>query len=90
MICHCDACNYTFNAAVLHSKYDIPTRCPDCGKKTIGKGVAAVRAATDDEITEYEQDQQIVMEELYKELNGGLDDEVCIVPFPGRCEAHGA
>lgn len=52
--------------------------------------MAAVRAATDDEIAEYEHDQRVVMEELYEELNGGLCDEVRVVPFPGRCEANRA
>lgn len=70
MICHCDACNYTFEASVLHSKYDVPGRCPDCGKKTVGKNVPAVRPATKDEVTEYEREQKIVMEEMCEEMNG--------------------
>lgn len=70
MICHCDACNYTFEASILHSKYEVPTRCPDCGKKTVGVHMPAVRAATDIEIAEYEENQRIVMEELYEEMNG--------------------
>ncbi|MCD7825480.1 MAG: hypothetical protein LUH14_05910 [Clostridiaceae bacterium] len=70
MICHCDACQYTFNADLFHSKYDIPRRCPDCGKKTVGNKVPAVRAATEKEIEEYREDQRMVMEEMYEELNG--------------------
>ena len=74
MICHCDACHYTFNADLFHSKYDIPRRCPDCGKKTIGECVPAVRAATEREIEEYRENQRIVMEELSGQLV--LDDAV--------------
>lgn len=70
MICHCDACNYTFESSVLRTKYEVPTRCPDCGKKTVGKHMPAVRAATEDEIQEYEKEQRLVMEEMYEDLNG--------------------
>ncbi len=70
MICHCDACNYTFNADLLHSKYEVPRRCPDCGKQTVAKRVLAVRAATEEEIEEYRNNQRIVMDKIYKELNG--------------------
>ncbi|MCD7825925.1 MAG: hypothetical protein LUH14_08195 [Clostridiaceae bacterium] len=69
LICHCDACNYTFEAGVLHSKYEVPGRCPDCGKKTVN-GVAAVRAATDFEIADYWRIQKEIMEEISDELNG--------------------
>ncbi len=69
MICHCDACNYTFDASVLHGKDNIPTRCPDCGKKTVGYKVPAVRAASEEEVAEYIENQRLVMEELSEQLN---------------------
>lgn len=74
MICHCDACNYIFNAAVIRSKYAVPTRCPSCGKKTVGYHMPAVRVATEDEIQEYENGQRLVLEKICEEddLNGRL------------------
>lgn len=45
-IYHCDACNYTFESAVL------PDRCPDCGKQQFS-GIPAVRDATAKEIDKY-------------------------------------
>ena len=69
MICHCDVCHYTFDSSAFHSKPPVPKRCPDCGKMKCENGQPAVRAATDFEIKEYEEDQRIVMEELYEEMN---------------------
>lgn len=69
MICHCDACNYTFDTLSLHSKEELPTRCPDCGKKTVGHRSPAVRAATEAEIAEYWEDQRHVLEEMSALLN---------------------
>ncbi len=69
MICHCDACNYTFESPGLPGKYEIPGRCPDCGKKTVCN-MPAVRAATEMEIKDYEANQQIVLKELYEESIG--------------------
>lgn len=64
MIYHCDNCNYTFGSSILRNKYVIPTRCPDCGKQTARDGMPAVRAATEDEIASYEEDQRVIMAEL--------------------------
>lgn len=68
MICTCDHCHYTFNAVIAsHSKYEIPKRCPDCGKMVIHTKIGvipAVRKATHTEITEYYQNQQKIIEEL--------------------------
>ncbi|MCD8069160.1 MAG: hypothetical protein LUE87_09795 [Lachnospiraceae bacterium] len=68
MLCHCDACNYTFEASVLHSKYDVPRKCPACRKKTVGNRVPAVRAATNIEIADYWKIQKEIMEELSNQL----------------------
>lgn len=68
MICHCDACNYTFESSVLRTKYEVPTRCPDCGKKTVGKHVPAVRTATEEEIADYWKIQKEIMEEISGQL----------------------
>lgn len=78
LICHCDACNYTFNASVLPPAHDqkrcIPYRCPDCGKISvhIGSGtVPAVREATEAEIAEYYENQRIILGEI---AAGVIDD----------------
>lgn len=51
MICHCDACHYTFEAAHFHCEFGVP----------------AVRTATEEEIEEYIEEQQVVMEDLAEE-----------------------
>ena len=84
LICHCDACNYTFNASALppanrqttaHSqKRCIPHRCPDCGKMSIHIGfdtAPAVREATEAEIAEYYENRRIVLDEI---AAGVIDD----------------
>ena len=88
MLCHCDACNYTFEASVFHSKYEIPKKCPKCRKKSLGKGTPAVRAATDEEAAEYVREQQTEMEEMFDRLNDGLSDKDNIIPFPGCRNNH--
>lgn len=88
MLCHCDACNYTFESSVRSSKYEIPKKCPECRKITVSKGVPAVRAATDEEAAEYMREQQIEMEEMFDCLNDGLSDEDSIISFPGRRDNH--
>lgn len=71
MICHCDYCHYTFNADVIsRSKYHIPTRCPDCGKKvihTLSGSYPAVRAATEKEVADYYRIQREILDELAEE-----------------------
>lgn len=68
MLCHCDACNYTFESSVLHSKYEIPRRCPACRKNKVGDHVPAVRAATNIEIADYWRIHKEMMEELSSQL----------------------
>lgn len=87
MKCHCDACNYTFEASVFHSKYEIPKKCPKCRKITVSKGVPAVRTATEEEAAEYMNLQLEIMEAAYKGLtveenreNDGGDN---VITFPG-------
>lgn len=78
MICTCDACHYTFNASVVsYSKYNIPKSCPDCGKKTIrtaNGAVPAVRAATEEEIAEYQKNLLEIMEEMVADMAEFPDD----------------
>lgn len=63
LLCTCDACRYTFNPAIYHSKYPIPKRCPDCGKMKYNDG-PAVRLATETEIEDYWRIQAEMVEEL--------------------------
>ena len=85
MLCHCDACNYTFESSVRSSKYEIPKKCPECRKITVSKGVPAVRAATEDEIAEYRRNQLDDMEEIFDILNGEADGKENVIPFPIEC-----
>lgn len=82
MLCHCDACNYTFESSVLSSKYQIPKKCPECRKITVSKGVPAVRAATEDEIAEYRRSHLDDMEEIFDILNNESDGNKNVIPFP--------
>ena len=84
MLCHCDVCNYTFEASVLNSKYEVPKKCPKCRKITARKGVPAVRAASEDEIAEYRQSQLDDMEEIFDILNGETDGNKNVIRFPGE------
>lgn len=72
MICICDACHYIFNAELVsHSKYEIPKRCPDCGKMVVHTETGttpAVRAATDAEIAEYERYQREILREIAERI----------------------
>ena len=63
LLCTCDACRYTFNPSVYHSKYRIPKQCPDCGKMKVD-GRPAVREATEAEIANYWRIQEEMINEL--------------------------
>lgn len=75
MICTCDACHSTFNSTnASRSKYDIPRRCPDCGKMVIhtaSGSVPAVRAATEDEIKEYRNYQREMITKMAERIYKG-------------------
>lgn len=73
MICHCTVCGSTFNASVIRSKYEIPCKCPDCGKKVSAPHTPAVRPATDEEIKEYEAFRKSEADRVYKELHKDFD-----------------
>lgn len=63
MICHCEACNYTFNSFQYPQncgKEDVPERCPDCGRAYIVSNRPAVRKATLSEVADYNRFQKEV------------------------------
>lgn len=63
LLCTCEACHYTFNPSLYHSKFRIPKRCPNCGKMKVD-GRTAVREATEEEIEEYKRVQEEMVEEM--------------------------
>lgn len=77
MYCHCIVCGSTFNGAVIPSKYEIPCKCPDCGKKVAARHVPSVRAATDEEIKEYEKLKRKQLNHMYEMLHSN--------ELPGAC-----
>ncbi len=85
VICHCDYCHYTFNADVIsYSKYHIPTRCPDCGKKvihTLSGSYPAVRAATEEEVADYYRIQREILEEMDENIA-----EKCLINSPEQVQ----
>ena len=71
MYCHCTVCGSTFNGAIIPSKYEIPCKCPDCGKKVSAPHIPAVRAATEEEIKEYMRFKMSEADRVYRDLHGG-------------------
>lgn len=63
LLCTCDACHYTFNPSLYHSKFRIPKRCPDCGKMKVD-GRPAVREATEAETADYWRIQEEIINDL--------------------------
>lgn len=70
MYCHCTVCGSTFNGAIIPSKYDIPCKCPDCGRKVSAPHVPAVREATCEEIKEYMRFKKSEADRIYRDLYG--------------------
>ena len=72
MYCHCTVCGSTFNGAIIKSKYEIPCKCPDCGKKVSAPHTPAVRPATEEEIKEYEEFRRSEVDRVFKDLHKDL------------------